>query len=70
MAEPPLRTNVVALLVHPDGRYLLHLRDANKPIPSAGLWSLPGGHPEPGEIALVRQSPASCWRKQTCASPT
>jgi 8-oxo-dGTP diphosphatase len=31
------------------GRYLLHLRDANTDIPSAGQWSLPGGHPEAGE---------------------
>ncbi|MEV7391343.1 NUDIX domain-containing protein [Streptomyces sp. NPDC091215] len=58
MAEPPPHTNVVALLVHPDGRYLLHLRDANKPISSAGQWSLPGGYPEPGEsldAAIARE---------------
>ncbi|MER5513711.1 NUDIX domain-containing protein [Streptomyces sp. NPDC002763] len=58
MAQPPPRTTVAALLVHPDGRCLLHLRDANKSIPSAGRWSLPGGSPEPGEsldAAIARE---------------
>ncbi|MEV7237570.1 NUDIX domain-containing protein [Streptomyces sp. NPDC051020] len=38
-----------ALLVDDSGRYLLHLRDANKPIWRPGHWSLLGGHTEPGE---------------------
>lgn len=49
MTAPALTTTTAALLVSADGRYLLHLRDANKNICSAGQWSLPGGHPEPGE---------------------
>ncbi|WP_437066857.1 NUDIX hydrolase [Streptomyces sp. enrichment culture] len=44
-----MRTTTAALLVDDAGRYLLHLRDANKNIAEAGRWSLPGGHPEPGE---------------------
>ncbi|WP_328551675.1 NUDIX hydrolase [Streptomyces sp. NBC_00358] len=38
-----------ALLVDDGGRYLLHLRDANKPIWSPGSWGLLGGGAEPGE---------------------
>lgn len=38
-----------ALLVDDSGRYLLHLRDANKPIWRPGQWGLPGGGAEPGE---------------------
>ncbi|MGI5438782.1 NUDIX hydrolase [Streptomyces shenzhenensis] len=49
MTAPTVTTTTAALLVSEDGRYLLHLRDANKKICSAGQWSLPGGHPEPGE---------------------
>ncbi|MDX2828530.1 NUDIX hydrolase [Streptomyces ipomoeae] len=49
MTAPAAPMTVMALLVRPDGRYLLHLRDANKNICSAGQWSLPGGHPKPGE---------------------
>ncbi|MGQ4360386.1 NUDIX hydrolase [Streptomyces sp. SAS_272] len=39
-AEP---RDCAALLVNRRGQYLLHLRDAHKPICDAGLWSLPGG---------------------------
>ncbi|AVV46843.1 NUDIX domain-containing protein [Streptomyces sp. ID05-04B] len=39
-AEP---RNSAAMLVNRRGQYLLHLRDAHKPICDAGLWSLPGG---------------------------
>ncbi|CAL9339643.1 hypothetical protein SUDANB120_00241 [Streptomyces sp. enrichment culture] len=35
---------VAALLVDSRGRYLLHLRDANKDSGDPGTWSLPGGH--------------------------
>ncbi|MFK0256392.1 NUDIX domain-containing protein [Streptomyces sp. NPDC090445] len=39
-----------ALLVDSRGRYLLHLRDANKPhICDPGTWSIPGGYREAGE---------------------
>ncbi|MFK0120132.1 NUDIX domain-containing protein [Streptomyces sp. NPDC090994] len=38
-----------ALLVDDAGRYLLHLRDANKPIWRPGHWGLLGGGTEPGE---------------------
>ncbi|MGW9024871.1 NUDIX hydrolase [Streptomyces sp. NPDC055722] len=51
-------TTTAALLVNDDGCYLLHLRDANKNISSAGQWSLPGGHLEPGEsldAAMARE---------------
>jgi ADP-ribose pyrophosphatase YjhB (NUDIX family) len=49
LTAPHVRTTTAALLVDDDSRYLLHLRDANKSICNAGQWSLPGGHPEPGE---------------------
>jgi len=49
VTAPAVTTTTAALLVNDDGRYLLHLRDANKNICNAGQWSLPGGHPEPGE---------------------
>jgi 8-oxo-dGTP pyrophosphatase MutT (NUDIX family) len=42
-------TDAAALLVNDDGRVLLHLRDAHKPISSSGRWALPGGGREPGE---------------------
>ncbi|QGZ51986.1 NUDIX domain-containing protein [Streptomyces sp. QHH-9511] len=38
-----------ALLVDSRGRYLLHLRDANKPICDPGTWSIPGGDREGAE---------------------
>ncbi|MCX4546883.1 NUDIX domain-containing protein [Streptomyces sp. NBC_01565] len=38
-----------ALLVDPRGRYLLHLRDANKRICDPGTWSIPGGDREGAE---------------------
>jgi 8-oxo-dGTP pyrophosphatase MutT (NUDIX family) len=41
-------TGTAALLVNSRGEYLLHLRDAQKPICDPGTWSLAGG-PEPGE---------------------
>ncbi|GHB27937.1 hypothetical protein GCM10010377_17550 [Streptomyces viridiviolaceus] len=46
-AEEPRDT--AALLINDAGQYLLHLRDANKPIRCPGTWALPGGHAEPGE---------------------
>ncbi|WP_432189916.1 NUDIX hydrolase [Streptomyces sp. Tue6028] len=59
--QPLLTTEVpgtAALLVDDDGRYLLHLRDANKPIWQPGRWALLGGNTEPGETcaeAMVRE---------------
>ncbi|WP_424920151.1 MULTISPECIES: NUDIX hydrolase [unclassified Streptomyces] len=47
-----------ALLVDDAGRYLLHLRDANKPIWAPGQWAFPGGNTEPGETcdqAMARE---------------
>ena len=38
-----------ALLLDDADRYLLHLRDAHKPIRRPGCWSLLGGQAEPGE---------------------
>lgn len=38
-----------ALLVNRRGQYLLHLRDAHKPICDPGTWSLPGGAREGDE---------------------
>lgn len=49
MTTPTVPTTTAALLVNDRRQYLLHLRDANKPIQNAGQWSLPGGHPEEGE---------------------
>jgi 8-oxo-dGTP diphosphatase len=39
-------TGAAALLVNGRGQYLLHLRDAHKPISDPGTWSLPGGGQE------------------------
>lgn len=46
------------LLLDEAGRYLLHLRDAHKPIRRPGCWSFLGGQAEPGETcdeAIVRE---------------
>ncbi|MFI0901743.1 NUDIX domain-containing protein [Streptomyces sp. NPDC020983] len=51
-AVPPVRhepAGTAALLVNSRGHYLLHLRDAHKPIWQPGTWALPGGGREPGE---------------------
>ncbi|MFJ7157106.1 NUDIX domain-containing protein [Streptomyces sp. NPDC101118] len=40
-----------ALLVDSRGRYLLHLRDANKRICDPGTWSIPGGDREGAETS-------------------
>ncbi|WP_247617070.1 hypothetical protein [Streptomyces sp. MK37H] len=40
-ADDPRQT--AALLLNRRGQYLLHLRDAHKPICDPGTWSLPGG---------------------------
>lgn len=45
----PEPTDAAAMLVNSRGQYLLHLRDANKPIWQAGKWALPGGGREAGE---------------------
>ncbi|MFF3330583.1 NUDIX domain-containing protein [Streptomyces sp. NPDC002888] len=42
-SELPDPTQTAALLVNRRGQYLLHLRDAHKPICDPGTWSLPGG---------------------------
>jgi 8-oxo-dGTP diphosphatase len=58
LTAPAALTTTAALLVNDDGQYLLHLRDANKNIRSAGQWSLPGGHPEDGEslgVTIARE---------------
>jgi 8-oxo-dGTP pyrophosphatase MutT (NUDIX family) len=38
-----------AILVTPDGRYLMQLRDDKDDIPLPGMWALFGGMVEPGE---------------------
>ncbi|QIP83183.1 methyltransferase, FxLD system [Streptomyces sp. Tu 2975] len=53
----PVVPGTAALLTDDEGRYLLHLRSANKPIRGAGRWSLLGGTTEGGETcddAIVR----------------
>ncbi|MFJ5829426.1 NUDIX domain-containing protein [Streptomyces sp. NPDC093089] len=46
--------NASALIHDGDGRYLLHLRDANKPdIWAPGAWSLLGGGSEPQDLDLL-----------------
>ncbi|MFD9602854.1 NUDIX domain-containing protein [Streptomyces sp. NPDC059970] len=50
--------STAVLIVNSRGEYLLHLRDAHKPICDAGTWSLVGGGPEPGETpdeAIARE---------------
>jgi len=52
--SPAPPTTTAALLVNDRGQYLLHLRDANKPIDAAGMWSLPGGDLQvPGLVPFV-----------------
>ncbi|MET9552309.1 NUDIX domain-containing protein [Streptomyces sp. NPDC006645] len=56
--EWPTVPGTAALLTDADGRYLLHLRSANKPIWRPGLWALLGGNTEQGETcdeAIVRE---------------
>lgn len=52
------RLAAAAILVTADGRYLLQLRDRDRPIWFPGFWGLFGGALEPGETpeqALVRE---------------
>ncbi|MFI5804465.1 methyltransferase, FxLD system [Streptomyces sp. NPDC051561] len=54
----PVIPGTAALLTDDQGRYLLHLRDANKPIWRPGQWALLGGNTEKGEgcdEAIVRE---------------
>ncbi|WP_327352763.1 methyltransferase, FxLD system [Streptomyces sp. NBC_01304] len=54
----PVIPGTAALLTDDDGRYLLHLRSANKPIWRAGHWALLGGNTERGETCdegIVRE---------------
>jgi 8-oxo-dGTP diphosphatase len=54
----PEPSSTAVLLVNSHGEYLLHLRDANKPICDPGTWSLVGGGPEEEETldeAIVRE---------------
>ncbi len=54
----PIVPGTAALLTDPRGYYLLHLRDANKPIWRPGQWALPGGCTDKGERcedAIVRE---------------
>ena len=54
----PEPTQTAALLVNRHGQYLLHLRDAHKPICDPGTWSLPGGAREGTETpaeAIARE---------------
>ncbi|MGF1237768.1 NUDIX hydrolase [Streptomyces sp. 2-6] len=50
--------STAVLIVNSRGQYLLHLRDAHKPICAPGTWSLVGGGSEDGETpheAIVRE---------------
>nr|WP_309063164.1 NUDIX domain-containing protein [Streptomyces sp.] len=52
------RVGTAVMIVNSRGQYLLHLRDAHKPICDAGTWSLVGGGSEEGESpdeAIVRE---------------
>ncbi|CAL9360483.1 hypothetical protein SUDANB105_00654 [Streptomyces sp. enrichment culture] len=60
-AQDPRGT--AALLVDSRGRYLLHLRDANKPICDPGTWSIPGGNREGTETC--RQAVERELREET-----
>ena len=51
-------TSAVVLLVHRDGRILLHLRDDDPGIVHPGLWGTFGGSVEPGE------TPEQCARRE------
>ncbi|MET8744825.1 NUDIX domain-containing protein [Streptomyces sp. NPDC004728] len=54
----PQSASTAVLIVNSRGEYLLHLRDAHKPICDPGTWSLVGGGPEPGETldeAIARE---------------
>ncbi|WP_165914315.1 methyltransferase, FxLD system [Streptomyces sp. AcE210] len=54
----PVIPGTAALLTDDEGRYLLHLRSANKPIWRPGQWALLGGNTEKGETcdeAIVRE---------------
>ncbi|MFI1450886.1 NUDIX domain-containing protein [Streptomyces virginiae] len=51
MTESVEPHGTAALLVDSRGRYLLHLRDANKRICDPGTWSIPGGGREGEETA-------------------
>ncbi|MEU8463349.1 NUDIX domain-containing protein [Streptomyces sp. NPDC029003] len=51
MTDPVEPRGTAALLVDSRGRYLLHLRDANKKICDPGTWSVPGGDREGEETA-------------------
>ncbi|MFB7739031.1 methyltransferase, FxLD system [Streptomyces sp. NPDC056112] len=56
--EWPVIPGTAALLTNDQGRYLLHLRSAHKPIRHPGQWSLLGGNPEHGETcgqAIARE---------------
>ncbi|WRZ87407.1 NUDIX hydrolase [Streptomyces sp. NBC_01022] len=51
-------SSTAVILVNSQGQYLLHLRDANKPICDPGTWSLVGGAPEGPETldeAIARE---------------
>ncbi|MDX3072743.1 NUDIX domain-containing protein [Streptomyces sp. NPDC088354] len=57
-AVTPEPRQTTALIVNRRGQYLLHLRDADKPISDPGTWSLPGGAREGEETpeeAIARE---------------
>ncbi|MFE6331754.1 NUDIX domain-containing protein [Streptomyces sp. NPDC057806] len=56
--DPTAATSTAVILTNNRGQYLLHLRDANKPICDPGTWSLIGGGPEGHETpdeTIVRE---------------
>ncbi|MGW1465026.1 NUDIX domain-containing protein [Streptomyces sp. NPDC002308] len=44
--DAPERASTAVIITNGRGEYLLHLRDANKPICDSGTWSLVGGGAE------------------------
>ncbi|WP_260859889.1 NUDIX domain-containing protein [Streptomyces cupreus] len=60
-AEKPLRDG--RAVVDSRGMYLLHLRDANKPICDPGTWSIPGGDRE--GVASCREAVERELREET-----
>ena len=58
LARAPDREVAAAVLIGPDGRYLLQLRDDKPTIHMPGHWALFGGSLDPGEtptVAVVRE---------------
>jgi len=72
LARRPDRQVAAAVLVAPDGRYLLQLRDDKPDIHMPGHWALFGGSLEPGEApaaGLVRELEEELGFRATVVEP-